>query len=157
MWDLTVDWTEIIIRSAVIFIFLFVLFRFLGKKHISKLTPFDFILLLIMSECVQNALVKDDKSVSAALISISTLVSLNVLLNKITFKSKKAEELIDGIPKVLIKDGHLYKELMRQETITDKELHEALRIGGVLDIKDVYLAMLETNGSISVIKKSEIN
>lgn len=155
MWTLETDWYEIVIRAIAVFGFLFLVFRFWGKKHFGEFTPFDFIILLIMSEAVQNALVDDDKGIPAAVISITTMMLMNILLNKLSFKYKKAEDILEGTPKVLIKDGKLDRNLMKQETITERELHEALRMQGVWKVDDVFLGMLEANGSISVIKKKD--
>lgn len=155
MWDLKLPWYEIVFRAFLIFSFLFIVLRVLGKKHFSEMTPFDFIVFLFISEAVQNAMIGDDKGIPAALISVSTLVVLNAMLSKLSFRSKKAEEIIEGNPKELIKNGKVNKSILKEEAITDRELYQALRMQGVLSVEDVKLAMLETNGSISVIKKDE--
>ncbi|WP_408096179.1 DUF421 domain-containing protein [Peredibacter sp. HCB2-198] len=155
MWNLDTEWQELIIRATSVFAFLFLVFRFWGKKHFGDLTPFDLILLLIMSEAVQNALVGDDKGIPAAFITIGTMVIINIILNKVSFHFRVAEKVIEGVPKVLIKNGRLNKKLMHQETITDQELHEALRMQGVMDVDEVFQATLEANGSISVVKKKD--
>lgn len=152
MWSLDSKWYELVIRATSIFTFLFIVFRIWGKKHFGELTPFDLILLLIMSEAVQNALVDDDKSIPAAFVTIGTMMLLNIFLNKLVFHSRKAEKIIEGSPKILIKNGVVDEKLMKQETITDQQLNEALRMQGVMDIKEVHQATLETNGSISVVK-----
>lgn len=155
MWELQLPWYEIVFRAFLIFSFLFIILRVLGKKHFSEMTPFDFIIFLFISEAVQNAMIDNDRGIPAALISVSTLVLLNAFLSKISFRSKKAEEMIEGNPKELIKDGVVNKAVLKEEAITDRELYQALRMQGVLSVEEVRLAMLETNGSISVIKKDE--
>ena len=155
MWQLQTPLFEIILRSGIIFLFLFFSFRLTGKKHLSELSPFDFILLLIMSECLQNGLVGEDYSIWAALISVSTLILLNILINRIAFSSDRAEKFLEGNPKVLIFKGKVNQKTKDHEKISDQELAESLRQEGVLDPADVYLATLETSGKISVIKKSD--
>jgi uncharacterized membrane protein YcaP (DUF421 family) len=155
MWTLTTPWFELFIRGSCIYIFMFVLLRIWGKKHLGEMTPFDFILLLFMSEAVQNSLVDDDKSIFGGMIVILTFLFWNVLLNKLTYRSRKLEKLIEGNPKILIQNGKLFGEVLSREEITIQELHEALREGGVLDIKDVRQATIETNGHISVIPLSQ--
>lgn len=155
MWDLRLPWYEVVFRAFLIFSFLFIILRVLGKKHFSEMTPFDFIVFLFISEAVQNAMIEDDKGIPAALISVSTLVILNAMLSKLSFRSKKAEKMIEGNPKELIKNGKVNKSILKEEAITDRELYQALRMQGVLSVEEVKLAMLETNGSISVIKKDE--
>lgn len=148
---------EIIIRTTIIFLFILITFRISGEKHLGELTPFDFVLLLIISEAVQNALIDDDHSVTAGLICVATLIILNTIVNRISFSSKSAEKLIEGTPKVLIYKGRVHKDTQENEKISDQELYEALRQEGVLDPKEVYLAAIETSGKISVVKKKDVS
>lgn len=153
MWSLTIEWQELILRSLCVFVFLFITFRIWGKKHFGELAPFDFLLLLIISESVQNALVVDDNSLTASFITILTLVLLNVFLGKVTFHSKKLEQLVDGEPSILIKNGKIIEDVRIKQTLTMQEVHQALRMEGVLKTEDVELATIETNGKISIVKK----
>lgn len=155
MWTLETPWYELIIRNFIVFSFLFIVARLWGKKHLGKMTAFDLILLLIISESVQNALVADDKSVSGSMIAVMTLVLMNVSLNRLTFRFPRLEKVINGDPEVLIRQGDVDKQILDKEKITDQELHEALRQNGVLSANEVKLAMIETNGKISVIKKEQ--
>ncbi len=155
MWSLEMQWTELVLRALCVFIFLFLTFRVWGKKHFAELAPFDFVLLLIISEAVQNALIDTDDSLTASFISIMTLILLNVVFAKLTYYSTTAEKFLDGEPKTLIMDGQINEELRKKETITIQELYEAIRMKGVLNVEDVYLATIETNGKISIIKKEE--
>ncbi len=132
-----------------------VVMRLWGKKHLSELNPFDLILMLIMSESLQNALVDDEKSITGGILSMGTLILLNVLINKITFRSRNAEKLIDGTPKILIKGGKLDERMLKQESMTMQELHAALRQQGVMEPGDVEWGIIEPNGKFSVIKKQE--
>jgi uncharacterized membrane protein YcaP (DUF421 family) len=151
MWQLTTPWYELIFRAICVFTFLVFLLRVSGKKHFGQITTFDFILLLIISEAVQNALVSDDKSVTAGFITISTLVVLNILMDRATALSTKIEEVLDGRPMVIIKDGKIDIERMKRENITMNELSKALREGGALEASEVRQATLETDGAISVV------
>lgn len=155
MWTLKMDWVEIVFRAAIVFVFLLITFRIWGKKHFAELAPFDFLLLLIISEAVQNALIDTDDSLPASFISILTLILLNVFLGKLTFHSSLAERIIEGRPKTLIEKGRIDEVLRRKETISMQELYEAIRMKGVLEIDDVYLATIETNGKISIIRKED--
>lgn len=155
MWSMTTPEIEIIIRSASIFVFAMVVMRVWGKKHLSELNPFDLILMLIMSESLQNALVDDEKSITGGILSMGTLIILNVIVNRITFSSHKAEKFIDGTPKVLIKGGELDHKMLKQEKMTMQELHAALRQQGVMEPGDVEWGIIEPNGKFSVIKKQE--
>lgn len=155
MWELKIEWYEIVIRATAVFLFLFIVFRIWGKKHFGQLTSFDLILLLIMSEAVQNSLIDDEKGIPAAWISILTLVGWNIILNKLSYHSRLAEKIIQGNPKVLIDNGQRNERQLRKENMTEQELFEALRLEGVDKIEDVVRATLEANGKISVIQRNQ--
>ena len=89
---------ELILRAAIIYVFVFVLLRMLGKKHVGEMAPFDLVILLILSEAVQNALVADDKSVTGGLVVAGTLFGINQLIGYATWKSKRAERFLMGCP-----------------------------------------------------------
>ncbi len=155
MWTMTVPWWELIVRSLIVYVFLLVLIRLTGKRQIGQLAPFDLILLLVLSNAVQNAMNGGDNSVQAGLISAVTLVALNYGIGCATFRSKRIEAIIEGRPQLLIHNGHLYKDVMEQQRLTQHELDAALRRQGVNDIGRVHMAMIENNGEITVQLKSE--
>lgn len=100
---ITVAPGELMLRAVLIYIFVFILLRLLGKKHVGEMAPFDLVILLILSESVQNALVADDKSLMGGLIVASTLFAISQLLGYVTWKSKKAERILDGKLRILQK------------------------------------------------------
>lgn len=152
MWTLETPWYELVIRATCIFVFVFILMRLWGKKHMGELAAFDFIVLLFMSEAIQNSLIGDEKSIFGGMIVISTFFILNILMNKTTFRSRRMEKLLDGDAKVLIWKGKVNEQALQEEEITWQELHEAIRQQGVLKVSDVKQATLESNGHISVIE-----
>lgn len=97
----------------------------------------------------------DDKSIPGGVIVILTLFSLNILLNKISYHSRKAEKLLEGEPKPLIINGKLDTNVMKREKVTLQELNASLRKQGLMKLEEVGLAVIETNGEISVIKKED--
>jgi uncharacterized membrane protein YcaP (DUF421 family) len=117
MWDLNTVWFEIVFRASSVFVFIFIVFRLWVKKHFGELVPFDLIILLIMSEAVQNAFIGDDKGIPASFISIATMLTFNVILNKLSFEFKRAEDLIEGLPQVLIKNGKLIKNFCQKKLL----------------------------------------
>jgi uncharacterized membrane protein YcaP (DUF421 family) len=153
MFDMSVSVFELIIRVTVIYCGLFLLLRFIGKKHVGELAPFDLIVLLILSETVSNALTGDDKSLSGGLIAAATLLALAHLVSYISWRSKKAERLLEGKPKILVRHGKRRQEMMAQQQVTISELLEALRSHGCTNIADVRTAVLENDGKISVIMR----
>jgi uncharacterized membrane protein YcaP (DUF421 family) len=117
-------------RGVVVYVFLFVLLRFVGKKHVGQLAPFDLLVLLILSETVQNSLIGDDTSLVGGLISAATLVGLSYGMSVLTSSSKLAERLLEGTPKILIRHGRRRADEMERQHITLTELTEALRHQG---------------------------
>lgn len=150
MFNISVPWWELVARSLVVYVFLIVLLRLTGKRQIGQLSPFDLVLLLILSNAVQNSMNAGDNSLIGGLISATTLVVVNYILGLVTFKSKKLEAIIEGRPQVLIHQGKLYEDVMNEAKLTRDELDSTLRQSGYFEIKDVKLAILENNGSVTV-------
>ena len=159
MWDLSVPWWELVLRATAVFAFLILLLRVTGKRQIGQLSPMDLVLLLVLSNAVQNAMNAGDNSLTGGLISATVLVTLNWLLNFVTFRSKKLADLVEGRAQLLIHNGVVYEDVLVAAKITRHELNAALRGGGYLSVEDVHTAVLETNGSISftprIAKKQE--
>jgi len=146
---------QIFVRSAVVYVFLLILLRFTGKRQIGQLAPFDLVLLLVLSNAVQNSMTGGDNSVLGGLLSATTLVAINSGVALVTARSKKAEAIIEGHPLVLIHNGKLYDAMMDRANITRHELNSALRQAGCGCVEDVHYAVLENNGSISVVARKE--
>jgi uncharacterized membrane protein YcaP (DUF421 family) len=153
MLNLAVPVWELILRSVVVYGFLLVLLRLTGKRQVGQLAPFDLVLLLVLSNAVQNSMNGGDNSLVGGLISAVTLVLLNALLGFVTYRSKRFEDLIEGQPLVLIHNGKLYSKVMQQAKLTHHELDSALRRAGCSCVEDVHTAVLENNGSISVVAR----
>ena len=144
---------ELIVRAAVVYGFLFIALRFVGRKHIGELAPFDLVVLLILSETVQNSMIGGDESLIGGLIAAATLIVIAQIMNWLSWYRKGVERWIDGVPKVLVRNGHCFRSVMDAERVTMSELTEAMRLGGCSNVADVRVAMLETNGRISVLKR----
>lgn len=150
MFDISVPWWELIVRGIVVYMFLIIVLRLTGKRQIGQLSPFDLVLLLILSNAVQNSMNAGDNSLVGGLITATTLIAANYIVGLITFKSKKLEEFIEGRPQVLIHDGKLFEEVMNEAKLTRHELDSTLRQSGYFEIKEVKLAILENNGRVTV-------
>lgn len=155
MFTPTVEVGELMLRSAIIYLFVFVLLRMLGKKHVGEMAPFDLVILLILSESVQNALVADDKSITGGLIVAGTLFGISQLMGYLTWRSKRLERFLDGVPRVLVRNGHVNMAALAQEQITHAELLEALRREGCTAVTKVRYAVLENDGAITIGLRSE--
>ena len=156
MWQLSVPWWEFVIRALIVYGFLVLLLRLTGRRQVGQLSPFDLVLLLVLSNAVQNAINAGENSVLAGIISACSLVAANYLVGLATYKSKKAEALIEGRPQVLIHNGKLYEDVMTRERLTHHELNSALRDAGCCDVNDVHYAVMENNGHISVVAKKDV-
>jgi len=151
MWNLAVPWWELIVRGVVVYVFLLLLLRLTGKRQVGQLAPFDLVLLLVLSNAVQNSMNAGDNSLIGGLLSAATLIAVNYLLGLATFRSKKLEALIEGRPQVLIHNGSLFEEVLAGAQLTHHEMNAALRQAGCSGIDEVHSAILENNGSISVV------
>lgn len=150
MWQLTVSWPELLARAVIVYALLLILLRVSGKRQIGQLAPFDLVLLLVLSNAVQNAMNGGDNSVTAGIISASVLVLLNWLVGFATSRSKHLERIVEGRPEVLIHNGKLFADVMDRERLTHHELQAALRAGGCASIEEVHYALIENNGQITV-------
>jgi uncharacterized membrane protein YcaP (DUF421 family) len=150
MWKLAVPVWELVVRGVVVYLFLVILLRLTGKRQVGQLAPFDLVLLLVLSNAVQNAMNGGDNSVLGGMISAVTLISLNWLLGVVTYRSHRLARLIEGRAEVIIHNGKVDHEVMARERLTQSELDTALRRAGCASVADVHFAVLENNGDISV-------
>lgn len=153
MWIPSITAWELILRSAVVYSFLLVLIRMTGKRQVGQLAPFDLVLLLVLSNAIQNSMNGGDNSLTGGLISAVTLVTLNAGIGFATYRNKRLEALVEGRPQILIHNGKLYEQVMRDAKLTRHELNSALRQSGCECVEDVHTAVLENNGSISVVPR----
>jgi uncharacterized membrane protein YcaP (DUF421 family) len=150
MWKTSLPWWEFIFRGLIVYVFLLVILRITGKRQVGQLAPFDLVLLLVLSNAVQNSMNGGDNSVTGGLIAATTLVLANGLVSRLTYKSKTLERLIEGRPEILIHHGKLSKEVMDREQLTHHELNAALRAAGVSCVEQVQFAIIENTGEITV-------
>jgi uncharacterized membrane protein YcaP (DUF421 family) len=155
MFDMSIGVGEHILRAIVVYAFLFVLLRLIGKKHVGELAPFDLVVLLIISETVQNAMIADDKSLVGGLVSAATLIAIAQAMAFVSWKSKRAARLFEGTPKVLARHGRCCRDVMARERVSISELMEAARGAECTNILDIRIALLENDGKITVIKSEE--
>lgn len=151
MWDMNVPWWEFVLRGVVVYVFLLVFLRLTGKRQTGQYAPFDLVLLLILSNAVQNSMNAGDNSLVGGLVSAATLIGCHVVLAQLTFRFAWMERLIDGSPQVLVQQGQVNTQLMRKELLSTDELEAALRASGCLHLHEVERATIETNGQITVV------
>ena len=146
---------DIILRSVAVYFFMIIALRIFGKKELSQLNTADVILILLISNSVQNAMVGANTSLYGGIIAAFSLFLINFIFKKVMLKSKFIKELVQDKPEVLIHNGKIEFKTLARLGITSEELEEAMREHGIEYYKDVKLAMFEIDGNISIISGNE--
>jgi uncharacterized membrane protein YcaP (DUF421 family) len=143
-----------IIRGGVVYVVLLLLFRIAGKRSLTEITSFDLVLLLIISEATQEALIDSDNSMTNAFLVIVTLIGMNILFSVFSNRWKLLDKLTEGVPMIIAQDGRLLTDRMAKERVSKEEVLEAAReLHGLETLDQVKYAILERNGRITVIPK----
>ncbi len=146
---------DIILRSTAVYFFMIIALRFFGKKELSQLNTADVILILLISNSVQNAMVGSNTSLYGGIAAATVLFTINFILKKLMFKYKKFGNFMQEKPEILIHNGNLDFKALSKLNISNDELKEAMREHGIEFFKDVKLAMLEIDGNISIISGNQ--
>ena len=149
------SWLEKILRPILVYTALLFTFRFLSKRDLTQNTTFDLLIVLLLSNVVQNALIGEDNSVLGSLTGALTLLLLSTVLNRWTAKSLKARRILEGEPILLVHNGSLLDANMTKYAVSRADLNAGLRGQNMITLEDVRYAFLELDGTISVIRKSE--
>ena len=149
-----IPYLDIVFRSIAVYFFMVVALRVFGKKELSQLNPADIVLILLISNAVQNAMVGSDISLEGGIIAAFSLFSINFIFKKVLNKSGYLSQLVQDKPEILIHDGKIEFKTLAKLDITSEELDEVIREHGVESYKFVKLAILELNGNISIISGS---
>ena len=155
LFQLSAPWWHFVLRACAIYALVMVLVRVSGKRAVGQFTPFDLVLLILIGNAVQNGINGGDNSLTGAAIMATTLIALNYGIAFVTSRNRKVEKFVEGVPVVLARNGKLFDHVLRRELVSREDFREALRMNGVEDVSEVELALLETNGSISVVKKRD--
>jgi uncharacterized membrane protein YcaP (DUF421 family) len=153
LFELSAPWWHFVLRAAVVYVLVMALVRLSGKRAVGQFTPFDLILLILIGNAVQNGINGGDNSLTGAAIMATTLIALNYLVAFLTSRSNRVERVVEGVPVVLARDGKVFESVLRRELVSRDDFREALRMQGLDDVAEVQLALLETNGSISVVAR----
>ena len=147
-----ISWLEKILRPLVVYGFLLVAFRFSGKRELGQATLFDFLILLLISNVVQNAMIGEDNSIGGSFAGVAVLLTLSWGLNKLTARSPKLRKILEGSPTLLVHDGTVIDRAMRKESVSLNDLLTAFREQGIASVSEVRFAVLELDGKISIIR-----
>ena len=154
MWKLAQPWWEFVLRALLVYGFLLVTLRLTGKRQVGQLAPFDLVLLLVLSNAVQNSMNAGDNTVGAGFVLVLTLLAVNGFMGWLTWRHKRLETFFEGSPQILVHNGLVDERKLAAERMTHHELMAAVRQAGLTDLADVRVAILETNGRINVIAKN---
>ena len=153
MFVITLPILEKILRPVIVYFFLVVMLRLSGKRELVQLNPFDLVVLLTLSNTVQNAIIGDDNSVSGGILGASSLLAVNYLTVRFLYKHKKLDQIVEGKADVLIENGKLRPEHLKKELITTAQLEAAARKQGFASLDEVDQCILEPGGTLSFIGK----
>lgn len=153
MFELSANWWELPARAAIIYAVLLVLMRLSGKRTVGQFTPFDLLVVMLLSESVSAGLSGGEESVTGGLLAATTLIGLNVLVAVVTARSTRLQALAEGEPVLIGRDGRIHTCALRRHHVPMLDVERALREADC-DLKDMKYAFLEADGGISVLKES---
>ncbi len=146
---------DIVLRATAMFAILYILLRMLGKREVGQLTTFELVVIVVLGDLIQQAVTHNDFSITGATLAIGTFAFWGLVMSWLSFKSPRIEKLLDGEPRVIVRDGEILDANMRRDRLTRTELLSEMRLAGIARVEDVAWAILETQGRISFIEKSD--
>ena len=145
---------DIALRATAIFIALYLLVRLMGKRELAQLTPFELIVLVVIGDLIQQAVTQNDFSVTGAIIAIGTIAFLALAMSWASYLWPRAERLLEGEPRVIVRDGEILQGNLRRNRLTRSEIESEMRLAGIGKLTDVAWAILEPRGKLSFIQRS---
>ena len=146
---------QIIVRASVMFFFLWLVMRLMGRKELAELSAFELILLVVMGDLIQQGVTQQDNSITGAVTAVSTFVLWVLLFSYTSFKNKRVRDLFEGVPVILVKDGKPLQKMLQYERLTLDEVKDAARDQGIADLRQVALGVLESDGKFSFIRDDD--
>lgn len=144
---------DIVFRSVVLFLFVFLVVRVSGRRELTSLTPIDLVLLIVVGDLIQQGITQNDESITGAVIAVATIASMQVAASYLAFRFRFARRVLDGDPIVVVQDGRVIERNLRRERMTEEDLAEEARLNQIGSFDEVAWAVLEPSGQISFIKK----
>jgi uncharacterized membrane protein YcaP (DUF421 family) len=154
MFDMSLPWWEFIVRALVVYAVLLVMVRVSGKRTVGQFTPFDLLVVMLLSEGVSASLSGGDESIPGGLLVAGTLVALDMLIAFVTSRSKKMDTVLQGHPVLIGRDGVIYREVLKRERVPEADVETALR-GADCQLEDMRMAVLEADGNINIMKRQQ--
>jgi uncharacterized membrane protein YcaP (DUF421 family) len=145
---------EVALRTAIVYVFLVIAIRVSGKREVGQMSVLELIVVLIISDAVQNSMVGDNTSIWSGIVAVIILLGLDIVLREISRRSPGIRKAVEGEPRLLIRDGRLLKRAIEDEGLGLADVRQAIREHGLVGIEDVQMAVLETDGTISVVGRA---
>lgn len=152
MFEMELPWWELVARGAIIYAVLLVMVRVAGKRTVGQFTPFDLLVVMLLSEAVSNSLSGGDNSIPGGLLIAATLIGLNMAIAFATSRSRKAAELVDGTAVLLGRDGKIFDEVVKKNRVAEGDMQQALREHDC-SLDKMQCVFLEADGKITILKK----
>ena len=150
---MSLPWWEFVLRAVIVYFVVMLMLRVSGKRAVGQFTPFDMVLLILIGNAVQNGMNGGDNSLPAALLLCTVLVALNYGVAFLSSRNRKLQELVEGVPVLLARDGKVFDDVLKREHLSREDFDEALRQAEDGEPANIRYAMLETNGKISFVMK----
>ena len=146
---------DIVLRATVMFAIVFLLLRVMGKRELGQMAPFEFVLLVVIGDLIQQGITHNDFSLTGATLAVCTFAFWALVLNAVTYWSPRAERLLEGEPEVVVRHGELLPHALARNRLTRTEIEFEFRIAGIARLSEVEWAVLENNGKISFIERAK--
>ncbi|MDM0045974.1 DUF421 domain-containing protein [Variovorax dokdonensis] len=144
---------EIVLRATAMFAVLYLLVRLLGKRELGQMTPFEFIVMVVIGDLIQQGVTQNDFSLTGATLAVGTFALWGLVLSWLSYLSPRAARVLEGEPRVIVRHGKVLDDNRRRDRLTRMEIESEMRLAGIARLEDVAWAMLEPNGKISFIKR----
>jgi uncharacterized membrane protein YcaP (DUF421 family) len=154
MWHFDISWEEKVVRTIVVYVFLLIGLRLAGKRELGQFNPFDLVVLLLLSNTLQNAIIGNDNSLAGGLLGAAVLLAINYAVVRFLYRHPAIERLVEGDPDVLVRDGEAIQHRMERELITRDQLEAAARRQGIDSLDRVRECRLETGGALTFIERT---
>lgn len=146
---------EIVLRATAMFFALYLLFRIMGKRELAQMTPFELIVLIVFGDLIQQGVTHNDFSLVGAILAIATMAFWALAFSWLTYWFPKAESVLDGSPRVIVRDGQIVRENLHRDRLTAAEILSEMRLSGIAHLDDVAWAILEPRGKMSFIRRDD--
>lgn len=153
MFDMQAPWWEFVLRASVVYLVLLAMVRLSGKRTVGQFTPFDLVVVMLLSEAVSGSITGQDESLPGGLIAAATLIGLDVLIAVGSSRNRRFNDAMQGNPVLVGRDGVIYDDVLRRERVPRSDIEKALREADC-DIGEMRMAILEADGNINIMKKS---